>query len=113
MPELLELLPRQWLREHVCNLIFPRKTLQVLRAWVIVRGLLQPKVNTRVGLDQKLGVFLWMVGRNVHVRDAESVQHSKPTIHNVFHDVLGALLYLYAGYVCPLPDGTTARVQKY
>ena len=111
MPELLELLPRQWLREHVCNL---RKTLLVLRAWLTIRGLLQPKVNTRVGLNQKLGVFLWMVGRNVHVRDAQSrLQHSKPTIHNVFHDVLDALLYLYADYVRPLPDDTTARVQKY
>ena len=29
-----------------------------------------------------LGIFLWMVGRNVHVRDAQSrFQHSKSTIH--------------------------------
>ena len=31
-----------------------------------------------MSLDQMLGIFLWMVGRNVHIRDAQSrFQHSK------------------------------------
>ena len=54
-----------------------------------------------------------MVGRNVHVRDAQSrFQHSKSTIHHVFHNVLDALLYLYADYVRTPPDHIPARIQK-
>ena len=83
----------------------PRTTFLALRAWVIGRGLLQSKRNTRMSLDQMLGIFLWMVGRNVHVRDAQSrFQESKSTIHHVFHNVLDALLYLYSDYVRTPPD---------
>ena len=33
-------------------------------------------------LDQMLSIFLWTVGRNAHIRDAQSrFQHSKSTIH--------------------------------
>ena len=66
-----------------------------------------------MSLDQMLGIFLWMVNRNIHVRDAQSrFQHSKSTIHHVFHhrvfhDVLNALLYLYADYVRPPPDNSS------
>ena len=82
----------------------PRTTFLALRAWVIGWGLLQSKRNTRMSLDQMLGIFLWMVGRNAHVRDAESrFQHSKSTIYHAFHSILDALLCLYADYVHPPP----------
>ena len=91
----------------------PRTTFPALRAWVIGRGLLQSKRNTRMSLDQMLGIFLWMVGRNVHVRDAQSrFQHSKSTIHHVFHSIQDALLYLHADYVHPPPNHIPARIQK-
>ena len=54
------------------NFRMPRTTPPALRAWVIGRGLLQSKRNTRMSLDKMLGIFLWMVDRNVHVRDAQS-----------------------------------------
>ena len=67
--------------------------------------------------SQMLRIFLWMVGRNVcrvHVRDAQSrSEHSKSTIHHIFHEVLNPLLYLYADYIRPPLDcNTPARVQK-
>ena len=65
-----------------------------------------------MSLDQMLGIFSgWLVAMYTFTMQSR-FQHSKSTIHHVFHDVLDALLYLYADYVRPPPDHIPARIQK-
>ena len=83
----------------------PITPFQDLCTWLRRKILLVAQRKSRMSLEQIVGIFRWMVGHNMHSRDAQNrFQHSPSTITKVLYQVLDALLIQYSEFVRPPTD---------
>ena len=69
--------------------------------------------KSRMSLEQMVGIFLWIVGHNMHRRDVHNrFQHTPSTITKTFHQVLDALLPLYSEVVRPPTDAIPGCIAR-
>jgi len=80
----------------------PQMTFRWLVPWIELNQRLICQRNTSMSIEERLIIFLWMVGHNSSNQDAQTrFQHSGQTISKTFKRVLYALLPLYDDFVKP------------